>query len=214
MRKMVFLYKKINNDDRDCCAYIENKPLRFECNHYFSSVTLHGSCYSNSKFASYDDIKTILTRDEYEALIKFNEEIGNLEYGITVGDKKYQKGTQLCKDIQYVYNKLNSEENQELFEEVQQEEIQYLMGKYNLSEEDVENIFNEYYLDYRDRSIVSSVYSDSAELGYEEAWELGYINDKDWISKYFDTDKFGKDLVNESVRYLELDDGRVVSLNY
>jgi len=27
MRKMVFLYKKINNDDRDCCAYIENKHL-------------------------------------------------------------------------------------------------------------------------------------------------------------------------------------------
>jgi len=114
-----------------------------------------------------------------------------------------------------VYNKLNSEENQELFEEVQQEEIQYLMEKYNLSEEDVENIFNEYYLAYRDRSIVSSVYSDSAELGYEEAWELGYINDKDWIScEYFDTDRFGEDLVNKSERYLELDDGRVVSLNY
>lgn len=114
-----------------------------------------------------------------------------------------------------MYNKLNSEENQELFEEVQQEEIQYLMEKYNLSEEDVENIFNEYYLDYRDRSIVGSVYSDSAELGYKEAWQLGYVNDKDWISsKYFDTDKFGEDLVNKSVRYLELDDGRVVSLNY
>ena len=78
-----------------------------------------------------------------------------------------------------------------------------------------EKIFNEYYLDYRDRGIIGSVFSDSSDLGYEEAWSLGYIKNGDTISeRYFDYDKFGEDLVNEDENYLELDDGRVVSLNY
>ena len=34
------------------------------------------------------------------------------------------------------------------------------------------------------------------------------------MNRYFDYDKFGEDLVNEDENYLELDDGRVVSLNY
>ena len=55
---------------------------------------------------------------------------------------------------------------------------------------------------------------DTAELGYEEAWELGYIKNGDTIAeKYFDTDRFGEDLLEES-HYIQLEDERVVSLNY
>lgn len=62
--------------------------------------------------------------------------------------------------------------------------------------------------------VLLDVYFDSAELGYEEAFELGYIKRGDTIAeKYFDTEKFGEDLLEES-HYLELADGRVVSLNY
>ncbi len=211
----VFLYKVINSDDRDCCAYILNQPMRFECVHYFGGVILQGSCYCGGEFAPYEEIKTVLTEDEYEALISFNKEIKKIGCGVTVGDERYKKGIELCEGIQYVYDKLNSEENQKIFEEVQEEEIRYLMEEYRLSDEDVEKIFNEYALMYRDRSIVGSIYEDYNDLGYEEAWELGYIKENDLIStRYFDTEKFGEDLVNEDNRYLELDDGRIVSLNY
>ena len=211
----VFLYKVINSDHRDCCAYILNQPMRFECVHYFGGVILQGSCYCGGEFAPYEEIKTVLTEDEYEALISFNKEIKKIGCGVTVGDERYKKGIELCEGIQYVYDKLNSEENQKIFEEVQEEEIRYLMEEYRLSDEDVEKIFNEYALMYRDRSIVGSIYEDYNDLGYEEAWELGYIKENDLIStRYFDTEKFGEDLVNEDNRYLELDDGRIVSLNY
>lgn len=46
--KKVFLYRIKNSEDRDCCAYIENNPMRFECGHYFGRPVLHGSCYCNS----------------------------------------------------------------------------------------------------------------------------------------------------------------------
>ena len=211
----VFLYKEIDCNDRDCCAYIESRPMRFECNHYFGGVNLHGSCYCGSKFAPYEEIKTVLTKDEYDALIKFSKEIKRIGYGVTIGDERYKKGLELCEGIQYVYDKLNSEENQKLFKEVQQEEIEYLMEEHDLSDEDVKKIFNEYAQVYRDRSIVGSVYEDYEELGYEEAWSMGYIKDNDPISmRYFDTEKFGEDLVNDDGRYLELNDGRIVSLNY
>lgn len=159
--------------------------------------------------------KTVLTEEEYAALLQFAVNIHRLGYGIEVGDERYEKGVQLCEDIQYVYDRLNSEDNEALFEEVQEEEIEWLMEEHSLDREDVEKIFDEYTLEYRDRSIVGCVFKDSAELGYEEAWSLGYIKNGDTIAeKYFNTDKFGEDLVAESESYLELDDGRVVTLNY
>jgi len=156
----------------------------------------------------------VLTEDEYEALKKFSADISALGYGISVGDERYEKGISLCQNIQYVYDRLNSDDNEALFKEVQEEEIEWLMEEYSLDREDIEIIFNEYALEYRDRSVVGCVFKDSAELGYEEAWQLGYIKNGDAIAeKYFDTEKFGEDLLEES-HYLELTDGRVVSLNY
>lgn len=141
--------------------------------------------------ANYDNITTILTREEYHALCNPN------------GD-----------DLTNIIRKLESKENEELFEMVKLEEIEFLKEEYSLSDEDIEYIFNEYRLNYRDRGIVDYVYDNSAELGYEEAYNLGYIKDGDYISeRYFDYEKFGEDLL-EDERYLELDNGRVVSLNY
>lgn len=213
MRKYVFLYKD-NTDDRDCCAYIETKAERWECNHYFGGVTLHGACYCNSNFANYEDIKTVLTEDEYNQLIKFNEEINGLGYGIVKGDERYKKGIELCKAIQPVYDKLLSKENEEFFEQIQEEEKEYLMDEYNLDEDDIDMIFNNYGLDYRDRAVVGYVFEDAYDLGYEEAWSLGYVNNDDSItSRYFDFEAFGKDLKYDE-NYCELADGRIVSLMY
>ena len=212
MSKYIFLYKE-NTEDRDCCAYIEAKPMRWECNHYFGSVILHGACYSGHNFAHYEDIKTILTEDEYNQLVKFNEEINALGFGIVKGDERHNKGVELCNAIQPVYDKLLSTENEELFNEVIEEEKEYLMDEYGFDEEDIEQIFDEYYLDYRDRGIVGCVFKDTEDLGYEEAYSLGYVERNTIAERYFDFEKLGEDLLEEE-QYVELADGRVVYLNY
>lgn len=212
MRK-VFLYKD-NSEDRDCCAYIESSPMRWECDHYFGGVYLQGACYSGHDFASYEDIKTVLTEDEYNQLIKFALDIKALGYGITKGDERYNKGVELCKAIQPVYDKLLSEDNEKFFEQIQLEEREYLMDEYGLNDEDIDRIFDEYYLEYRDRGVVGCVYRDTYDCGYETAWSLGYVNSDDSImGRYFDFEKFGNDLTDEE-GYCLLDNGRVVYLNY
>lgn len=213
MREYTFLYKE-NSDDRDCVSYIEVHPMRWECNHYFGSVVLHGACYSGHSFAPYEDIKTVLTESEYNQLIQFNKEINELGFGIEKGDERYNKGVELCEAIQPVYDKLLSEENQALFEEVIEEEKEYLMDEYSLDEDDIETIFGNYGLDYRDRAVVGYVFKDAYDLGYEEAWSLGYVNNDDSIvSRYFDFEAFGEDLKKDE-NYCELADGRIVSLMY
>ena len=51
----LFLFREKDSDDRDCCAYIDSKNPRFECNHYFGSVNLNGACYSGHKFPAYEE---------------------------------------------------------------------------------------------------------------------------------------------------------------
>lgn len=213
MSKYIFLYKE-NTEDRDCCAYIKANAERFECDHYFGGVILHGACYSKHDFANYEDIKTVLTEDEYNQLIQFNKDINGLGFGITKGDDRYNKGIELCKSIQPVYDKLLSEEGEEFFDQIQEEEREYLMDEYNLDDDDIDDIFDQYYLDYRDRAVVGYVFKDAYDLGYEEAWSLGYVSNNDSIiTRYFDFEAFGEDLANDEY-HCELSDGRIVSLCY
>ena len=194
MSKYVFLYKD-NSEDRDCVAYVEINQLKKAHTCIDGRFNIHGACYSKSlkEEFNYSDIKTVLTEQEYKALCNYNENKINLTS---------------------IIEKLESEENQKLFNEIIEEEKEYLMDEYSLEESDIEQIFNNYYLDYRDRGCIGYIYSDSEDLGYEEAYSLGYINDNDSIaSRYFDYEQFGKDLLNDE-NYLELSDGRVVSLMY
>ena len=218
MSKRVFLYKE-NSEDRDCCAYIKAIPSKFECNHYFSSVGIEGACYSGGGFADYKNIKTVLTESEYNQLLQFAENIKNLGFGITEGDERYIKGVELCKAIQPVYDRLLSEDNETFFEEIQAEEIEFLMDEYGLTEDEVTEIFDNYGLEYRDRGIVCCMYDDEYDLGYEEAQGLGVIDyqmEKNGFpyDRYFDYEKFGNDLINDDERYIQLADNRVVCLNY
>lgn len=109
----LFLFREKDSDDRDCCAYIDSKNPRFECNHYFGSVNLNGACYSGHKFPAYEDIETVLTKAEYNELVQFNKAINDLGYGITKGDERYNKGIALAKSVQHIYDKLKSEEAKE-----------------------------------------------------------------------------------------------------
>lgn len=211
----LFLYRKKESDDRDCCAYIDSESPRFECNHYFGSISLYGACCTRHIFPAYEEIETVLTETEYNELVQFSKAIDDLGYGITKGDERYNKGIGLSKSVQHIYDKLKSEEAKEFQQKIIQSEVEYMKEEYSLDDTDIKKIFDEYYLDYRDRGIIGYVFKDSSDLGYERAWTLGYINSGDSIAeKYFDYEKFGEDLVNENEDYLELDDGRVVSLNY
>lgn len=214
MEKYIFLYRIKNTDDRDACAYIENQALRWECNHYFGGINLHGSCYCGHEWAKYEDIETFLSEEEYTALQKFDKDINNLGFGIVEGDDRYLSGVWLCKSIQPIFDKLNSEEAQEFFEQIWEDEKKYLMDEYSLDEGDIETITDTYYLPYRDRSIVGYVYKNTEDLGYEEAYSMGYINDGDSIAtRYFNYAAFGEDLAQEE-GWCELSDGRIASLMY
>lgn len=206
----VFLYKE-NGDDRDCVKYIKSSPFRFECDHYFGGINLSGACFSGAGWASYEDIQTILTQDEYQRLIDFDKEISNLGYGIKKHDERYQRGIKLCAEIQPIYDRLLSDKNQELFNNIQQEEREYLINKYNLTDTDIDYIFDNYGLEYRDRAIISFIFDDVETAAEEEAYQLGYVTKEN--ERYFDYEKFGQDLL-ENDNYLELYDGRIVCLNY
>ena len=210
--KKVFLYKT-NEDDRDCCAYIDSNPLRFECGHYFGSPNMCGACYCGGTWANYGEIRTVLTEEEYAQLREFSDQIRQLGSGIKKGDERYQKGVALCEAIQPVYDKLNSEANEKFFAEIVEEETEWLMDEYGLNEDDITDIFDDYILPYRDRSVISYVFRNAEECGREEAESLGYVERGSWSERYFDFEKFGEDLLEEE-QYYELRDGRVVYLNY
>lgn len=191
--KVVFLFKENGIDDRDCVRYIELETLKEKHLCIDGKFNVCGACYSKSlkDDVKYKNITTILTEEEYKMLCNPNKE----------------------NDLTNIIKKLISEENQALFEQVQEEEKEYLIEEYGLNEEDVENIFNEYGLDYKDRGIIGCVFSDTYDLGYEEAFSCGYINNNNIVEKYFNFEQFGEDLLEDEY-YFQLKDGRVVTLNY
>lgn len=134
MSEHVFLYRIKNSNDRDCCAYIDTNDPDFVCNHYFSSVNICGSCYIGKDWENYDDIETILTRTEYNQLLKYKKELHELGYGITKGDSRYQKGIKIINKIEPIIDKLKSDEAQEFFDRISSEEMQVLKEEYRLND--------------------------------------------------------------------------------
>lgn len=185
----VFFFKENNTNDRDCVKYLDI---------HSGMPQICGTCFSGmwGDYPAYENVTTILTEGEYNALCHVKDADNDM-------------------DMQAIFFKLNSYENDELFEKVQQEEIEYLMDEYNLDEKEVIGIFNDYTEYYRDRSIVSYVYDNAYDLGYATADEWGYLNNDNIpnMERYFDFQQFGEDLCDD-YDYYELDDGRIVSLNY
>lgn len=189
----IFLYKE-NTDDRDCVAYIDIEDLQ---NNYLcvdNHFNIEGACYSKSlrNDFEYEDIVTVLTEEEIKTLIN-----------------------PIGKNLTTIIEKLQSKENQDLFNQIIEEEKEYLMDEYNLSEYDMKKIFEKYYLEYRDRGIISCIFANAYDCGYEEAWSCGYIENGNTVQeRYFDFERLGQDLADQDEKYLELDDGRIVVLNY
>ena len=188
---------------------------RFDCNHYFASVNLCGACFSGHdiKDVDYDNITTILTREEFNQLIEFDKAIGMLGYSIERGDERYNKGVELVAGIKNITDKLDSKENEYLFEVVVSDEREFMRDEFNLSDEDINDIFDYYGLEYRDRGIISCVFKDVEDMGREEAVNFGVLSDSGY-DKYFDYEAYGNDLLENSEQYFELRDGRIVMLDY
>lgn len=185
----VFFFKENNTNDRDCVKYLRlGDGLPHVC----------GACFWGmwGEYPAYENVTTILTEDEYNALC-------------------HDKAADNDNDLSPIFDKLRSEENDKLFEQVQQEEIEWLMDEHNLDEQEVLDIFADYGEPYRDRGIVSYVYDDAYDLGHETAWSCGYMdrNNENIMERYFDFEQFGEDLAGD-YDYFELEDGRIVSLNY
>lgn len=214
MSKHVFIYKDQNTEDRDCVKYIDINRNKFECEHYFTSIGLTGACFSMSlkiDEIDFDNITSILTKEEFIQIDQFNNAISELGYGIKEGDERYLKGISLHNSIKPIIEKLKSKENDELFQQVQEEEKEYLKEEYSLNDEEIEFIFDNYGLDYRDRGIVGTIFSDIEEAAEEEAEQLGYVTKEN--ERYFNYEKFGEDLL-ENEQYQELPDGRIIYYMY
>lgn len=216
MEKYVFLYKENNTDDRDCVKYINIREInKLQCGHYFSGIGLNGACFScglNIDEIDFDNITTILTKEDFMLLNNYNNEIHNLGYGLDKQPEKIELAHKYFEDIKHIIDKLQSKENENLFEQVKEEEKEYIMNEYNISSEDVDYIFDNYYLDYKDRAIISCIYDDYTDLGEQEFDNCCSIERR--FEKYINYEQFGEDLCSESDWYLELNDGRIVCLNY
>ena len=187
MRNRLFLAKVKNTDDRDIVKYIEFTG--FECNHYFGGLHIEGACFSgfekefrNLVENNFEELETILTKDEFIKLFKLNDELKALGYGIEKDSDKYNKGLEIIKE--------------------------YVKNEYNLSDLEVDDIFENYGLEYQDRAIISHIFRDFDDMVYEEKFNFGYDE-----QPYFDDESFGYDLL-ESENYYKLDSGKIVSYNY
>lgn len=191
MSKYVFVGRVKDTNDRDCCFYVEDYLHKDICD----NIILQGACYCGF----------------YEEKLRAAEE-GNVESYLTQEELiDFLYGN----NYDFYINKLQSEEAQEFQNKIIEEEKEWVMNYYDISKEDVDCIFNEYYLDYQDRGIVSYIYEDKYELGEEEITNCGYLNSlPDEVAQFFDFEGYGDHLVNYGDSYIELPSGKCASLNY
>lgn len=206
-----FIGKEKDNDERDVVYYIEFGG--FECNHYFRGFHLKGACFSGfeKEFKQLFDegkIESILTTQDIEKLYDINNKLADLGFGIEKDSDRYKQGIDLLKEFDSIKEKLESKENEQLFNKVIEEEKNWCMSEYNLSRSDIDYIFREYNGIYQDRGIISCVYNDFDDMVESEKWSFGYEK-----IPYFDDKAFGEDLLSDDY-YLELEDGKIVYLSY
>jgi hypothetical protein len=190
MNKYVFV-GRVEDGGRDGCFYVEKELHK----NIADNVIIHGARWCGyfeeyKKAIEDDQVKSYLTKEELLELIN----------GINY-DQHIEK--------------LQSEEAKEFQNTIIEEEKEWVMDEYDLSREDVDCIFDEYYLDYQDRGIVGTIYNNKEELGEEEISNGGYFsNFPSDLAQFFDFEAYGDHLVNYGDCYLELPSGKCAYLNY
>ena len=211
-----FIYKSKQDD---CVAYAGDDSFDFECGHYFAGLHLHGASWSGkSELPAYEDVITILCKEDYERLVAIDKALGvfgSIGCGLDQNSERKAQGQALADEGKAIIQKLNSEANNALFEEIVEDEKEALMEERHLSREDVDYIFDNYNGDYKDREIVCAIFKDTYDCGYEEAYSLGVLDRRNnHLEDYFDFERFGQDLVDEDEAYIELPSGKVAYLCY
>lgn len=217
MNRYVFLLRIKDEQERDAVKYLDLETGKFECGHYFAGLRITGACFSGFeselKKKNIEDFETILTENEIKRLWAFDDKINQLGYGITKGDKRYQKGLHYNEEVEDIIEKLQSKENQVFFEKIQQEEKEILKNEYNLNDEEINEIWKNYGQDYRDRAIVSYIYDNFDEFA-EETADSYCVAENETQRRYFNYEAWGNDLLVNDESYFELSNGQIVMYSY
>jgi len=237
-RKNVFLFRDnkvfercaktgMSDYEDEVLLYIKDTPMIFEHGNFFRGTLIRGvqhGFWLNCFDLEYKDITTILTENEFEQLRKFCLAIKELGNGIDEkNDKRYVQGVELCKGIQPVYDKLNSKENEELYEKILEEEIAFIMKRNNLSKDDIKKIYEDYPTCNRNRSTIFWVYDSIDEFIVEKGInceldyaieESGESFDRKSIAQEWLKSKYITLCEGETIMLVELDGGRIASMRY
>lgn len=214
MSEKIFFGKQ-KNDDRDCCFYIDK--AKFECEHYFHTPSPHGPCFSSSFKEdgeySYNNIRTVLTKKEYDQFIALCNELDSFGSCLDKPEnaEKLKLAQAKCDELnKFIDDHLCSDKAKKFADKIKQEEIEYMKEEYDLDDKDIEDIYDGYYYEgYFDRGIINYVYNEVYDIAEEY---IDNYNVDDWIKQYINFDQMGSDIVSDG-DYVELSDGRVVSLN-
>lgn len=218
-RKYLFLAKIKNSDERDCVYYFDTKSFMFESEDYFCGLRL-SACFSGFEKKlkdivknNFDMLETTLTKSDFEKLFITGDSLKELAYGISRDSEMYHAGIRLADSCKDIINKLYSKENKICFEKVISEEKGYCMKKYDLSYDEVKEVFDNYGhgyhdLGYRDRGIIGDIFKDFDDMVYEERFNFGYED-----APYFDEKAFGEDLIKNG-EYYTLESGKIVKYKY
>ena len=212
----LFLAKIKDSDDRDCVFYVELRG--FECNHYFGGLSLCGACFGGyqEEFRKivdndFDTLETIYTKEEMQELFRLNDELKSLGYGIEKDSDKYNKGVELLNKINCMLDKLKSGDNEELYNNIiEEEEKEFCMYEYGFSKEQIDDIFDNYKGDFRDRAIICAVFEDKEDLFRDCVFNGLIDNVSDELIDYIDVESYVNDKILIYDYYYELDDGRIV----
>lgn len=166
MLKYLFVYATKNREDRDSVCYIEDNDNHTDIRGH---LIVYGPCFCG-RDDKYEDIKTILTEEEYNSLMK---------------GENYDK----------IVEKLKSKEAEDFKEKIMLEEIDFMKDKYDLSDDEVNEIMENYAIEgYFDKGIISYVWDDNYDLvnnlvteftynGQMEPWLWNFILDNIDYSK-------------------------------
>lgn len=191
MGKKVFLFK-LKSEDRDCVAYVDIDDIKNNRRDIVGSIIIQGACYvTGLKNIEYEDISYCqLTKRQFESLKKYNE-----------------------KDFNNVLTVLLSEENDNLFQIVIEEEKEFMGREYNLTEEEIEEVLDNYYGEFKDRGIISRIYNYKEDI-FEELIEEGAMECDKQLLPYINIEEFVDSVILNDEIYYELYNGLIVCYNY
>lgn len=188
---------KINRENQESIvAYVDPAMLRkghFNLSFCHPPHVVFDMLYEGE--VKYSDLTTLLTEEEFKAICR--------DESITFRAifDKVKSGEINIPDI---LNKVESEENEKLFERVIQEEKDYLINKEGMREDDVNYLFD-CLGDCKDSSALTGLFKNEKELG--EYYVDDNYNVDSFLENYIDYEAIGRCILEDDSRYLKLPSG-------